>query len=60
MNCPLKVINATVPTELIKDSSIIECDGGKCAWWFAEKGGCCSITAIAQLLELARHGNFGR
>jgi len=58
MICPLKVINATVPTELIKPSEIIDCDEIKCAWWFGAQN-CCSITAIANQLELAKHGNFG-
>ena len=35
-----------------------ECDEADCALWFGAQE-CCSIAAIANLLELARHGNFG-
>jgi len=58
MICPLKrlgLLTAQQPTK----PEYCQCDEIDCAWWFTEKGGCCSLVAIANLLELARHGNFG-
>jgi hypothetical protein len=55
MICPLKQlaysISAVLPTT-------DDCDEDDCAWWFGAQG-CCSLPAIANLLELARRGNFG-
>jgi len=58
MICPLKTLSLLVAGVSAKPE-YRQCDERDSAWWFSEKGGCCSITAIAWLLELARHGNFG-
>ena len=57
MECPIK--NLAYETNPYKGKSATrDCIKEECAWWFTERGGCCSIVAIASLLELARNGCF--
>jgi len=57
MICPLKKLGLLTAGASAKPE-YCQCDEIDCAWWFGAQS-CCSLPAIANLLELARHGNFG-
>lgn len=57
MICPIKQLAYAIAP--IQTNLTNRCDEEDCSWWITYECGCCSITAIAQLLELARQGNFG-
>jgi hypothetical protein len=51
MICPLKKLGLITAQQHVKPE-YCQCDEKDCAWWL-EAQGCCSLPAIANLLELA-------